>query len=176
MGARRSGHVWWFGRWIPDRLVSPSGSNQRVIWRSGVCPDVRFGIVTGLEMSKSLSFQMSHFENRIFPPASVFIMLINNFSILVKASAFYVFPIFTLCLFSVAKPWQVLSLLPNMFFHTLPLNFFSPWGQNPSHFSKPSSQSASDEKLCPKLPSSGLSWLSVVLVGLLTPLLSQPVL
>lgn len=37
--------------------VSPSGDNQRVIWDSGVCPDVYPGVDTGLESSKSLSSQ-----------------------------------------------------------------------------------------------------------------------
>ena len=32
--------------------ASPSGGGQRVMWRSGVCPDMCPGIDTGLESSK----------------------------------------------------------------------------------------------------------------------------
>lgn len=61
-----------------------------------------------------------------------------------------------------AKPWQVLLLLPEMFLpipHP-PLPYFFPEGKNPSHFSKPISQSASSESFSATLPPGSSSpWL-----------------
>lgn len=52
----------WFRKWVPGDLVTssddvrwsgyvrPSGDNQRIIWRSGMCPDVYPGIDAELEI------------------------------------------------------------------------------------------------------------------------------
>lgn len=75
--------------------VSPSGSNQRIIWRFHTCPDVYLGIDTELESSKQFKFP-GQLEQECSLSSCFSLHNVNSFSSLVKGSPFCIFSIFTL--------------------------------------------------------------------------------